>query len=294
MMQEMSDYVQTCTAPPPFLFLFLTHNCLVTHYMLPILSLFLYLLSLSYAHTHTHAPFLFDKMNDSDRTSIHEAMEQQSISISKAGIVTSLQARCSIVAAANPIGGRYDPQRTFSENVELTDPILSRFDILCVLQDEVDPVRDERLARFVVGSHIRSHPSYDPEDEEEEEEEEGSGGGGEGGGAGGGAGGALGEGGNADDDNALARGTDLADRASDGAGGSGGAGGGGGGGEEGAMVVTQPTAEKQTGIVNADGRVTIDQELLRKYLRCVTDVIVVCLCVCKLRYCFQRISHRVF
>jgi DNA replication licensing factor MCM2 len=91
----------------------------------------------------------FDKMNEQDRTSIHEAMEQQSISISKAGIVTSLQARCSIIAAANPIGGRYDPQRSFAENVELTDPILSRFDILCVLRDTVDPVADERLANFV-------------------------------------------------------------------------------------------------------------------------------------------------
>ena len=54
-------------------------------------------------------------------------MEQQSISISKAGIVTSLQARCSVIAAANPIGGRYDSAKTFAENVELTDPILSRY-----------------------------------------------------------------------------------------------------------------------------------------------------------------------
>ena len=57
------------------------------------------------------------QMNDQDRTSIHEAMEQQSISISKAGIVTSLQARCAVLAAANPIGGRYDPSLTFAENV---------------------------------------------------------------------------------------------------------------------------------------------------------------------------------
>ncbi len=59
----------------------------------------------------------FVQMNDQDRTSIHEAMEQQSISVSKAGIVTSLQARCAVIAAANPIGGRYDPSLTFSENV---------------------------------------------------------------------------------------------------------------------------------------------------------------------------------
>ncbi|GAA5930534.1 hypothetical protein JCM1841_003160 [Sporobolomyces salmonicolor] len=108
----------------------------------------------------------FDKMNDSDRTSIHEAMEQQSISISKAGIVTTLQARCAIVAAANPIRGRYNPTIPFSQNVELTEPILSRFDILCVVKDEADPSVDEMLANFVVGSHLRSHPNFDAEKDE--------------------------------------------------------------------------------------------------------------------------------
>jgi len=108
----------------------------------------------------------FDKMNDADRTSIHEAMEQQTISISKAGIVTSLKARCSVMAAANPIGGRYDPSMTFSENVDLTEPILSRFDVLCVVRDTVDTVGDEHLARFVVGSHMRNHPMAEEVDVE--------------------------------------------------------------------------------------------------------------------------------
>ncbi|PWY87512.1 MCM-domain-containing protein [Aspergillus heteromorphus CBS 117.55] len=101
----------------------------------------------------------FDKMNDQDRTSIHEAMEQQTISISKAGIVTTLQARCAVVAAANPIGGRYNSTAPFSQNVQLTEPILSRFDILCVVRDLVDPSEDERLANFVVESHHRANPA---------------------------------------------------------------------------------------------------------------------------------------
>jgi len=101
----------------------------------------------------------FDKMNEQDRTSIHEAMEQQTISVSKAGIVTSLQARCSVIAAANPIGGRYDSSCTLAENVELTDPILQRFDCLCVLQDLVDPVADERLSSFVTKTHATSIPT---------------------------------------------------------------------------------------------------------------------------------------
>lgn len=105
-------------------------------------------------------------MNDQDRTSIHEAMEQQTISISKAGIITSLQARCAVIAAANPIGGRYDPGMTFSENVNLSEPILSRFDILCVIKDEYDPMQDQRLAEFVVKSHIRHHPSNEKESDE--------------------------------------------------------------------------------------------------------------------------------
>lgn len=100
----------------------------------------------------------FDKMNDQDRTSIHEAMEQQSISISKAGIITSLQARCSVIAAANPIKGNYQPSQSFNDNVDLTDPILSRFDLLAVVRDEVDEGYDDALATFVINSHIKNHP----------------------------------------------------------------------------------------------------------------------------------------
>lgn len=101
----------------------------------------------------------FDKMNEYDRTSIHEAMEQQSISISKAGIVTSLRARCSVIAAANPIQGTYRPDKSFKDNVDLSDPILSRFDILCVVKDNVNDQIDEYLSTFVVNSHIKNHPT---------------------------------------------------------------------------------------------------------------------------------------
>jgi DNA replication licensing factor MCM2 len=103
----------------------------------------------------------FDKMNDQDRTSIHEAMEQQTISISKAGIVATLQARCAVIAVANPLDGCYDPSLPFNKNVDLSDPILSRFDVLFVLRDEADSAQDERLADHVVCSHIRSHPIAD-------------------------------------------------------------------------------------------------------------------------------------
>jgi len=85
-------------------------------------------------------------------------MEQQSISISKAGIVTSLHARCSVIAAANPLGGVYKSNLNFNDNVDLTDPILSRFDLLSVIRDEHQEELDDALATFVLNSHMKSHP----------------------------------------------------------------------------------------------------------------------------------------
>ena len=100
-------------------------------------------------HTHNHT-FTYVNVNIISRTSIHEAMEQQTISINKAGINTVLNARCAVLAAANPIRGKYNASIPFSHNVHLTEPILSRFDILCVVKDKVDPEIDELLAEFVV------------------------------------------------------------------------------------------------------------------------------------------------
>ena len=97
----------------------------------------------------------FDKMNDNDRTSIHEAMEQQSISICKAGIVATLHARCSVIAAANPVRGRYNPALSFAQNINLSDPIISRFDLLCVVKDVIDKIEDTRTAEFILNSHSK-------------------------------------------------------------------------------------------------------------------------------------------
>ncbi|ORM41744.1 DNA replication licensing factor MCM2 [Babesia sp. Xinjiang] len=100
----------------------------------------------------------FDKMSNKDRVSIHEAMEQQSISISKAGIVTSLKARCSVIAAANPIFGRYEPSLTFKENVDFSDPILSRFDLIIVMKDVPNTHEDLLLGEYVITNHQLMHP----------------------------------------------------------------------------------------------------------------------------------------
>ncbi|EJD53171.1 MCM-domain-containing protein [Auricularia subglabra TFB-10046 SS5] len=107
----------------------------------------------------------FDKMEESDRTAIHEVMEQQTISISKAGITTTLNARTSILAAANPLYGRYNPKVSPVENINLPAALLSRFDILFLLLDKPSREDDERLAQHVTHVHMHgSHPNleYEP------------------------------------------------------------------------------------------------------------------------------------
>ncbi|KTW30638.1 hypothetical protein T552_00354 [Pneumocystis carinii B80] len=101
----------------------------------------------------------FDKMDETDRTAIHEVMEQQTISISKAGIVTTLNARTSILAAANPLYGRYNPRISPADNINLPAALLSRFDILFLILDIPAKDEDERLARHVSFVHMNNrHP----------------------------------------------------------------------------------------------------------------------------------------
>jgi DNA replication licensing factor MCM7 len=100
----------------------------------------------------------FDKMDESDRTSIHEVMEQQTVSIAKAGITTSLNARASILAAANPLYGRYNPHKTTTQNVNLPTALLSRFDLLFLMLDRPDMDNDIRLAEHIC--HVHIHNDY--------------------------------------------------------------------------------------------------------------------------------------
>ncbi|KAK9076542.1 hypothetical protein SSX86_004876 [Deinandra increscens subsp. villosa] len=95
----------------------------------------------------------FDKMDESDRTAIHEVMEQQTVSIAKAGITTSLNARTAVLAAANPAWGRYDLRRTPAENINLPPALLSRFDLLWLILDKADMDNDLEMARHVVYVH---------------------------------------------------------------------------------------------------------------------------------------------
>merc|ERR1719295_602664 len=102
----------------------------------------------------------FDKMMEHDRTAIHEVMEQQTISIAKAGLMTTLNARVSILAAANPAYGRYNPKRTVEQNIQLPAALLSRFDLLWLIQDKPDRDNDLRLATHI--TYVHQHSTQPP------------------------------------------------------------------------------------------------------------------------------------
>ena len=104
----------------------------------------------------------FDKMDVNDQVAIHEAMEQQTISITKAGIQATLNARASILAAANPIYGRYDRSKTLKANVALSAPILSRFDLFFVVLDECDELADYNVAKHILDVHRCEEETVQP------------------------------------------------------------------------------------------------------------------------------------
>ena len=95
----------------------------------------------------------FDKMEDTDRTAIYEVMEQQTVSIAKAGINTQLNARTAILAAANPVASKYNTKKSLLENVHLPAALLSRFDLLYLLLDKPTPESDAALANHIAYVH---------------------------------------------------------------------------------------------------------------------------------------------
>ncbi|KAH6661031.1 DNA replication licensing factor mcm6-like protein [Truncatella angustata] len=105
----------------------------------------------------------FDKMDIVDQVAIHEAMEQQTISIAKAGIQATLNARTSVLAAANPVGGRYNRKTTLRANINMSAPIMSRFDLFFVILDECNDQIDRHLAQHIVGLHQLRDSAIEPE-----------------------------------------------------------------------------------------------------------------------------------
>ncbi|MCJ1309593.1 hypothetical protein MMC25_003253 [Agyrium rufum] len=100
----------------------------------------------------------FDKMSDSTRSVLHEVMEQQTVSIAKAGIITTLNARTSILASANPIGSKYNPNLPVPQNIDLPPTLLSRFDLVYLVLDNIDEQQDRRLAKHLVGMYLEDTP----------------------------------------------------------------------------------------------------------------------------------------
>merc|ERR1719220_2361296 len=103
----------------------------------------------------------FDKMDPRDQVAIHEAMEQQTISITKAGVKATLNARASTLAAANPNGGRYDRSKSLKQNIDMTAPIMSRFDLFFILVDDCNEVTDYAIARRIIDLHTKLEESVE-------------------------------------------------------------------------------------------------------------------------------------
>lgn len=95
----------------------------------------------------------FDKIKPEDRSALHEVMEQQTCSVAKGGIVATLNARTSILSAANPIYGKYDPYKNITENVNLPVPLLTRFDLIFIVRDNPDKEKDNRVASHILEIH---------------------------------------------------------------------------------------------------------------------------------------------
>lgn len=107
----------------------------------------------------------FDKMSESTRSVLHEVMEQQTVSIAKAGIITTLNARTSILASANPIGSKYNPNLPVPQNIDLPPTLLSRFDLVYLVLDRIDESADRKLARHLVGMYLEDTPENASRDE---------------------------------------------------------------------------------------------------------------------------------